>query len=78
MDAKAYDGYFENGRFIPFELVQIPERRKARVTIFEEVISDDVSKRLADFDNLVALIEASTNEQMPDFERINFARELNL
>ena len=41
---RAYEGYFEDGRFIPFGKVKIPERRKVRVTILDETISYDTGK----------------------------------
>jgi hypothetical protein len=70
-----YEGYFENGRFIPFGLVNIPDRRKARVTVFDEIVSDEVGRRLSELDELSAMIDASVDEEVPLFFFFNLHRE---
>jgi hypothetical protein len=42
MQAQAYEGYFENGHFYTAgRVVNIPERRRAIITLFDEPIADD-------------------------------------
>jgi len=49
MEARVYEGYFENGQFYNKErqLIKIPERYKVNVTLFNErVEKNDASKTL--------------------------------
>jgi len=75
---QAYEGYFENGRFIPFGTANIPNRRKARVTVFDETVPDDVGRRLEELDELIAMVLASSDEEVPPFERAVLHREVEL
>ena len=76
-----YEGYFENGRFVPVNLVPaiIPERRRAFITILDEPArNDEATKRLAALDAFFQAIDAS-DEKIPEaFERVNFLREIDL
>jgi hypothetical protein len=78
MQARAYDGYFEKGRFIPFEAANIPDRRKARVTVYDEVIPDEIGRKLAELDDIIALAHIADDEEMPTVERVSLAREVAL
>lgn len=78
---QAYEGYLEQGRFIPSgPPVSIKGRCKVVVTILGElpdntvgasdsnedtIISDEVAVRLKAFDNLTAMIDAAVDEEMP-------------
>ena len=35
---QAYEGYFDNGRFIPFGAANIPNRRKVILTVLDEQV----------------------------------------
>ena len=73
-----YEGYFEGNRFIPFGATNIPERRKARVIVLDEVVSDDVGQQLSELDELIAMIKSSSDEVIPAFERADLHREVDL
>jgi hypothetical protein len=75
---QAFQGYFERGRFIPFGAVSVPEHKRAIVTILDEAAPDDVRQRLEELDELVAMVHASIDEEMPLFERARFSREVEL
>ncbi|MDR1559015.1 MAG: hypothetical protein LBS84_04805 [Clostridiales bacterium] len=79
MNAQILEGYFENGKFYPFEqATQITGRRRALITILDEPAKDKaISKRLAALDEFFDAIGAS-DEEIPEFERVNINRELDL
>jgi len=76
---QTYEGYFENEcRFIPFCAGIVPVRKRAVVTVFDEPIqSDDLKARLAEIDEIFELINSS-DEIIPEFERVKFTREVDL
>jgi len=77
MQAQAYEGYFENGRFYPVgQIAHIKGRRRAYITILgEPARNDNIKKSMAEFDKLV---DDSADEilRAEDFPRFNFGREL--
>lgn len=77
---EAYQGYFENGRFIPFDEVSIPERKRAIVTILDEPIEEETKaeKQRKAFETFIKEIKACDEEIPEHFERVNFTRELDL
>ena len=77
---QSYEGYFEQGgQFVPLGMVSIPARKRAIVTILDEQPTQDeaLKERLAAIDEFFAAIEAS-DEEVPEFERVNFTREVDL
>ena len=71
-----YEGYFEGGQFISFGAASIPDRRKVRITIFDEVVSKDVERNLSELDSLIAMVKNSAGDPVPNFERADFNREV--
>jgi len=78
---QAYQGYYENGQFTPVGHVKLP--RHARAIL---VIADDVkpvtqgaenAKRLTALNEFFATVAAS-DEEVPEFERVKFTREVDL
>ena len=79
---QAYEGYFENGRFYMAEEtkhINIKGRKRAIITILDEPPKQDeeTANRLAALDEFFTTIEAS-GEEVPEFERVKFTREVNL
>ena len=80
MQAQVYEGYFvEPDRFIPHGTVKIPLNKRALVTILDEQPSKDteLKKRLTAIEKFLEAIIAS-DEEVPEFERVNFKREVDL
>ena len=45
MQALAYEGYFDNGRFYAFgKTVQVPERRRVVITVMEDIQKSDIAQ----------------------------------
>ncbi len=78
MQAQVYEGYFEKGRFIPFGAASILERRKVQVILFDEIVSDEISRRRTELDNLIALAKEAADEVMPALERVNFPERTDI
>ena len=77
---EAYEGYYENDRFFPLgKALRIPGRHRAIITILtdEPVKSEETTERLAALDEFFSTIESS-NEEVPEFERVKFNREVDL
>jgi len=79
MQAQAYEGYFESGKFYTAgKPLRIPERRKVLITIFDEPVQNashaTAPKWLGE---LHQLLENSGDEKlsMEDFPRMDFGRE---
>jgi len=79
MQAQAYEGYFESGKFYTAgKALLIPERRKVYITIIDEPIQDDSDVvSLGWLEDLHNLLRESGNEKlcMEDFPRMEFRRE---
>ncbi|MCL2526817.1 MAG: hypothetical protein FWE42_00260 [Defluviitaleaceae bacterium] len=79
MQAQAYEGYFESGKFYTAgKHLRIPERRKVYITILDETLQ--VSQPLASQDWLMELhrlLDESSEETLDinDFPRMDFGRE---
>lgn len=79
MQAQAYEGYFDNGRFYTAgRTIPIPDHRRVYITILDETTQDDVNQRLKELDELNAMIDASADEEVPIFERTRLHREVEL
>jgi hypothetical protein len=73
-----FQGFFEDGRFIPSEPVEIPEHKKAIVTILEETEDDRKKQQMADLAECSRLLDESMDEEVPDFQRANLHREVEI
>ena len=77
---QAYPAYCENGRIITVGNPIIPEGRKLIITILDEpatVRDSGIQQRVKALDKFFAAIEAS-DEEVPEFERVKFCREVDL
>ena len=63
------NGYIENGRFIPDNMIKLPKRGKAVLvyTETEDEVDDEKEKRLLWLKKLNDALEQSKDEEMPDF-----------
>ena len=77
MQARAYDGYFENGQFFPQNTpIRLPGRFRAVLTVvLEEPIESEPTGDWVD--ELNRLLEESGDEKlsMENFPRMDFGRE---
>jgi len=77
---KAYRVYFDNGIFVPYEPVAIPEGSQAIVAILDFPVEnaqehgemDDVSRRQMEAMRRFREGLRECNEPVPDFERVKF------
>ena len=76
---QAIEGYVENGRFFTAgNALQMPERRRAFITILDEPPHDVMTtERISAIDEFFSAIESS-DERIPEFERVKFSREVEL
>jgi hypothetical protein len=73
MQAQAYEGYFENGRFfVAGRSIPIPEKRRVFLAILE-VQDDTMKEQLAAMDEFINAIGAS-DEDVPEFERLKLRK----
>ena len=79
MQAQAYEGYFESGKFYTADKsFFIPERRKIYITIFNEPTQNIPTATAPNWLNeLHELLEESGDEKLntEDFPRMDFGRE---
>jgi len=79
MQAQAYEGYFESGKFYTAgKPLQIPERRKIYITIFNEPVQNTPPTTAPNWlGELHQLLNASGDEKlnMDDFPRMDFGRK---
>ena len=72
---QAINGYLENGRFIPNELITLPKRVQA-VLVFNEIeIDNDKTERLLWLKKLHDAINQSKDEEMIYIPRSPITRE---
>ena len=72
MQAQAYEGYFENGRFYAAgKAIHIPERQRVFITILDEVRDGAMEEQLNAMDEFIEAIKAS-DEVVPELERLKF------
>jgi len=77
---QAVKAYFDEGKFVPFQSVAIPQGSHAIITILDFPIITAPSSsesQLAAFDIFIDAVRAS-GEEPPEFERVSFERELDL
>ena len=73
---KAINGYLENGQFTPLDMISLPRRVQA-VLVYNEVVSDeDREARLSWLQSFLSLLKDTADEELPDFPRVHFNREL--
>ena len=79
MQAQAYEGYFESGKFYTSgKPLRIPERRKVYITILNEPIQKNLNQTTPKWlEELHQLLDESSDEKLciEDFPRLNFGRE---
>ena len=79
MQAQAYEGYFESGKFYTAgKALCIPERRKVYITILNEPVQDAPPAAAPKWlGELHQLLDESGDEKlhMNDFPRMDFGRE---
>ncbi|WP_010257285.1 hypothetical protein [Treponema primitia] len=71
-----FQGYFADGKFIPSEPIEIPEHKKAIVTILEE--DPEKSTKMSAWKECLRLLDESMDEEVPDFPRANLHREVEI
>ena len=77
--AQTYEGYFENGQFYPIDAVNIQGRRRVILTVFNEPVSEQKETSQAKaWREFFEAVNASDEEIPETFERVSFAREINL
>jgi len=71
MQARAYEGYFENGNFYTAgKAISIPERRRVYITVLDEPITDNENANAwAEF---LEELKNVKDEPLADFERVKF------
>lgn len=80
---EAYQGYFENGRFIPEDHAVIPERKKVIITVLDESAVESRVQRQKKMMNEVWEDLGKCNPLPPEFDeilnqRVSIDRELDL
>ena len=74
---QACEAYYEKGKFVPLGFGNLPEGTRAIITLINEV-PQGIKERLREFDELVEMVHDATDEEMPEIERLNFSREVEL
>lgn len=78
MQAQAYEGYFDGGKFYTGgKTINIPERKKVYIAVLDESVQDDSKKPSLEWlDELHRLLEESGDEKlcMEDFPRMETCR----
>ena len=75
---EAYEGYYENGQFNSInQKISLRGRRKAIMIVENQSTDDIMSKKLSVLKEAFDLINTS-NEEVPEFEHINFTREVTI
>jgi hypothetical protein len=73
---QAYEGYYENDRFVPLgRTVRVSERRRAFVTILDEPVREKPDT-WAEFDKIVASMKEDEKPRYEDFPRCQVDRPL--
>lgn len=72
---KAVNGYIENGRFTPLDVITLPRRVQA-VLVYNDVTDDGRAERMTFLKEFHNLGREAAGEDMPDFPRVKFCREL--
>jgi len=73
---RAVSGYLENGRFTPHEVIKLPRRVQAVLVFNDATIDENKTERMAWLSKFHASVVDAADEEMPDFQRMQFNREL--
>jgi hypothetical protein len=76
---QTYEGYYEEGRFYPIgQTSHLSGRRRVLITILDEPEQNNATaRRLMAIDDFFTAIDAE-EEDIPEFERVKFNREVDL
>ena len=81
---QAYEGYLDDGRFIPLVAANIPNRRRAILTVLDEPVKKTRETAHAKaWREFFEAVNASDEQLGPEFDealsqRVNFTREIDL
>ena len=72
------EGYVENGQFFPIDHIAcLQGRRRAIITILDEPSREEtIAEQLSAMHEMDRLIDSSADEELPEFTRLHFGREL--
>ena len=73
---QACEAYYQDGRFVPLEMLNIPEGSRAIVTILDAG-RDDISRRQIEAMRRFREEIRNCDEPVPEFERVKF-REIEI
>ncbi|MDR1001372.1 MAG: hypothetical protein LBL96_11345 [Clostridiales bacterium] len=73
---RAVNGYLENGRFTPLEVISFPKRVQVVLVYNDVAVDEGREERMAWLNSLHAAIKDAADEEMPDFPRVRLDREL--
>ena len=74
----AYQGYFENGKFMSNDIVKIPEHKRVIITILDESINRTEKQQAKAWRNFFDAVNSSKETIPESFDRVNIAREINI
>ena len=81
---QAYEGYFDNGRFIPFGAANIPNRRKVILTVLDEPVKNPPkTDHVKAWEKFFEAMSDCDEPLGPEFDeslsqRVNFMREVDI
>ena len=73
---RAVNGYLENGRFTPLDVISLPRRVQALLVYNETADNEEKAERMAWLKRFNNAVDEAAGEEMPDFPRAQFKREL--
>ena len=83
MQAQLFEGYWENGGFVPSkQSIRKSGRLRAILTILDEPIQEekklpyDYNARIKWLDELEKVVQLSMDEELPEFQRSKVMRQL--
>jgi hypothetical protein len=66
---RAINGYLENGRFTPRDVIALPRRIQAVLVYNDATADNDKAERMAFLDRFHMLGKEAEGEELPDFPR---------
>ena len=69
---QAINGYLENGRFIPNEIIPLPKRVQAVLVFDESEIDSAKAERILWLKKFHDAVNQAESEEMPNFPRVDF------
>ena len=71
MQAQAYEGYFENGRFyFAGKIMRIPEHQRVYITVLDEPVFGN--KNAEAWQEFLSEVKQIYDEPLPELERVRF------